>query len=234
MKIICPNCRQAYRIDPAKMSAGVSEAACKSCGTSIPLKKILSNDTPTKTQVLELTCTYCGQVQGISAKQISADVKKIQCKSCGHFFGVPPASSRNRSEHAEEPPPIDKKADKPSPELSKPKTITQIICPHCKRTYKIRSRKIPENAKSVRCKSCGQKIAIEQKREEVAIPTRGPRPEEPKRFGPHQRHPGQPLFRFDLMPEIKPGKIYRPRKKIWAITAAVGALAAIVILLWLV
>jgi predicted Zn finger-like uncharacterized protein len=164
MKIVCPNCQKTYRIDPAKISSGVSATICKSCRTPIPLKQ----------------------------------------------------------------------ADKSPRAPSEPKATIEVTCRNCHKKYRIRRQKIPAHAKAVRCKACGQKIAIKQD-QQASIPAQGqgPQPKESKLHDPEQRQPGHPLFRLDLKPEVRPGKIYRPRKKIWVIAAAVCVLVVIGVLLWM-
>ncbi len=163
MKITCPNCQKIYTINEAKIPPGAKTAKCKTCGHSMPLPKKTSAKPPPDTSIIERSCPYCGQMHTLARNKISPDAVTIKCKSCKRpvplklekTAGLVHSLKQEASE-----PPTEKPAIRPAVQPSRQPAILTITCAGCNKSYNILPEKIPPQAKALKCKACGHRIAL--------------------------------------------------------------------------
>ena len=196
MKITCPNCQKNYKINEAKIPTGVTRLKCKACDHKIPLKASDSPEpsTGTGSAVIKRACPYCGQSHALRQDKIPPGTTTIKCKSCSRPvpLKLEPAAEDGlvhslKKETSEQPtdPPALKAAVSPS---QQPEFII-LGCESCNKKYKIPAKKIPPSAKALKCKSCGQRIALPEpekiSKKPLPVPTAMPLParRSPKKWG---------------------------------------------------
>jgi predicted Zn finger-like uncharacterized protein len=165
MKITCPNCQKSYKINEARIPAGVKTVKCKACGHKMPLKKADAPEPSSGTAVIKRLCPYCGQTHALRQNKIPPGTTTIKCKSCARPVplkletaaesGLVHSLKKETSESKTDRPPL--KAVRPPATLPK---LINITCAGCHKKYKIPSQKIPPTAKALKCKACGQRIKL--------------------------------------------------------------------------
>jgi predicted Zn finger-like uncharacterized protein len=208
MKITCPNCQKSYKINEARIPAGVKTVKCKACGHKMPLKKADAPEPSSGTSVIKRLCPYCGQTHALRQNKIPPGTTTIKCKSCARPVplkletaaesGLVHSLKKETSESKTDRPPL--KAVRPPATLPK---LINITCAGCHKKYKIPSQKIPPTAKALKCKACGQRIKL---------PTAA--------TSPHKPVP----VPVDLSPPVK-----RPGKKLRLYALAAGILLVVLV-----
>ena len=203
MKLTCPHCQKTHRLNPDKIPAGAKHARCQACGDLMPLPPQQAANTDPTVQCMDISCIYCGA----KFSTPHSEAESIPCTTCGRPIVLVQhqADSGKGAQPARNKAPESKPANSlraPSRPTPKEADHLQVTCKSCNHKYKIRKSGIPENAKALKCKSCGQKIPLRPTAPKATVAEADRNDDgKPKPLNIPQR--SLPRNRLDLMTEEK-------------------------------
>ena len=215
MKISCANCRKRYNINEARLPSGAKAAKCGACGHLISLERAHSSHPADETQVIKISCQYCGKNYALRKNKIPSNATAFRCKSCRHLVSlkqkmdqapVAPIIKKGSSPIPSEKPPI-KASERDLPQTN----FIRITCPSCRQRYKISQNSIPPDAIALNCRNCEYKISLTPPPAIKASENRDP-------IEDHTLEKAPPKLK--TIPKDVPRRVDRPRKRRWLIAAA--------------